>query len=435
MVSPPMDSKTLIYDVKVSSIGPADVTGSDLIYEPDNLDLAMKLHYLRGVYYFRSQAFDGLSTLVIKEPMFLWLNKYPMTCGRFRRSDDHSGRPYIKCNDCGVRFIEAKSDKTLDDWFQIKDKDVSLEKVLVPNQYIGPELGFSPLVFVQLTKFKCGGTALSLSWAHVLGDAFSVAKFMNSLGHAVAGHELGEPVDLSKTLTKSIGTNSSTNFGDDPLSVKRVSPVGDNWVNTAKVQMEEFSFNITPTLLKHLNSKFNPSGPQFSPFELISAVIWQCIARIRGEEGQPNIVTICKKSEGNKASGALGNKQLVSVVKADISVASANLGELASMMQNNALEENKKIDEAIEREEALADFILYGANLTFVDLEGSPFYEVEFRGQKPENVSYRIEGVGDQGVILVHPAPKDERRNIMVILPENEVTELKSELEREGLIA
>ncbi|XP_047947611.1 protein ECERIFERUM 26-like [Salvia hispanica] len=145
MVSSPI-TEGLIYDKKLSSVGPAYATDPDLVHEPGNLDLAMKLHYLRGIYYFERQAFEGLRILAIKEPMFDWLNKYPVTSGRFRRAE--SGRAYIKCNDCGVRFLEAKCDKTLEEWFQIRD--ASLEKLLVSNQIIGPELGFSPLVLIQV---------------------------------------------------------------------------------------------------------------------------------------------------------------------------------------------------------------------------------------------------------------------------------------------
>lgn len=145
MVSSPM-AQGLIYNIKLSSVGPGNPTGPDLIFEPGSMDLAMKLHYLRGIYYFGSQAFEGLSILAIKEPMFTWLNKYPVVSGRFRRAE--SGRAYIKCNDCGVRFIEAKCDRTLDEWLEMKD--ATLEKLLVSNQIIGPELGFSPLVFIQV---------------------------------------------------------------------------------------------------------------------------------------------------------------------------------------------------------------------------------------------------------------------------------------------
>ena len=144
MVSPQEES--LIYGIKLSTVGPGRVNGQDVVHEPTNMDLAMKLHYLRGVYYFRSHAIEGLTIMYIKEPMFTWFNHFYTTCGRFRRS--HSGRPYIKCDDCGARFIEAHCVKTLDEWLEMKDD--SLQKLLVSNQVIGPELPFSPLVLLQV---------------------------------------------------------------------------------------------------------------------------------------------------------------------------------------------------------------------------------------------------------------------------------------------
>lgn len=140
------DHLNLVYDIKLSSVGPGHVTGSDVVHEPSNMDLAMKLHYLRGVYFFSSEAVQGLTVYRIKEPMFTWLNHYYWTCGRFRRSN--SGRPLIKCNDCGVRIIEAKCDKTINEWLEMKDS--SLTKLLVSNHIVGPELPFSPLVFLQV---------------------------------------------------------------------------------------------------------------------------------------------------------------------------------------------------------------------------------------------------------------------------------------------
>ena len=51
----------------------------------------------------------------------------------------------------------------------------------------------------------------------------------------------------------------------------------------------------------------------------------------------------------------------------------------------------------------VSNFIMDGANLTFVNLEEADFYGMELKGQKPVHVSYFIDGVGDEGVVLVTP--------------------------------
>ncbi|XP_073048789.1 protein ECERIFERUM 26-like [Primulina eburnea] len=430
MVSSAME-EGLIYNIKLSSIGPGNVTVPDSIYEPENMDLAMKLHYLRCIYYFGNKAFEGLTPLVIKEPMFVWLNEFPVTSGRFRRTE--AGRPYIKCNDSGVRFIEASCDKTLEEWLETKDD--AHEKALVSSQIIGPELSFSPLVFIQLTKFKCGGTAVGLSWAHALGDAFSAARFMNQLGKTMDGNGPGRPIALAQSLTKSTSANIQPGDVEDPLSIKRVGPVGENWMKVTECNMNTFSFNIPGTQLSHLQSKLRREGAEFSPFEALSAVLWQCIAKIRGRG--PKVVTICEKGKKNETDGTLGNGLNVSVVKAEFPIEEATPSELATLLKTRALDERKKIDQIMEKEQGLSDFIVYGANLTFVNLDEGNFYEFEYRGQKPVSFSLKIDGVGEEGAILVLPGDKNvcEGRKVTAILPENEITELKDELKREGLLA
>lgn len=143
--------ESLVYDLRLSSVGPGQVSGTDVVHELSSMDLAMKLHYLRGVYFFNSQAVQGLTIYRIKEAMFAWLSEYNYTCGRFRRSD--GGRPFIKCNDCGVRIIEARCDKTIDQWLEMKD--LSYHHYLLASQrVIGPELSFSPPLFFQVRKIE-----------------------------------------------------------------------------------------------------------------------------------------------------------------------------------------------------------------------------------------------------------------------------------------
>ncbi|KZV34872.1 protein ECERIFERUM 26-like [Dorcoceras hygrometricum] len=429
MVSSGME-EGLIHSIKLSSIGPGNVTAPDSIFEPENMDLAMKLHYLRCIYYFGSKAFEGLTPLVIKEPMFMWLNQFPVPSGRFRRTE--GGRPYIKCNDCGVRFIEAKCDKTLEEWLEMKDD--FHEKALTSSQIIGPELSFSPLVLIQLTKFKCGGTAVGLSWAHVLGDAFSAAEFMNQLGKTVSNNGPGRPIALAQSLTRSTSANIERRAVEDPLSIRRVGLVGDNWIKVTEGNMSTFSFNIPATQLSHLQSKLSPKGAEFSPFEALSSVIWQCIARIRSG---PKVVTICEKGGKNETEGTLSNSLNVSVVNADFHVVEAKPSELATLLKSRTSDERKKIDEIMETEQGLPDFIVYGANLTIVNFEEGKFYEFEYRGQKPVSFSLRIDGVGEQGAILVLPGDNNAAcggRKVTAILPEKEIIEFKEELKREGLL-
>jgi hypothetical protein len=147
MVSTPTGN-AFVYDARLSSVVPASITGKDSVHVLKNIDLVMKLHYVRGVYFFNKVAAQGLDITDLKKPMFLCLQLYHPSAGRIRRADE-DGRPFIKCNDCGVRIVEAKCSKTLDEWLASGDSSVNYEQ-LVHSHVLGPDLGFTPLVFVQV---------------------------------------------------------------------------------------------------------------------------------------------------------------------------------------------------------------------------------------------------------------------------------------------
>ncbi|KAF7837022.1 protein ECERIFERUM 26-like [Senna tora] len=438
MVFPQEES--LVYDVRLSSVGPARSTGTDVFHNPSGLDLAMKLHYLRVVYFFESEGAQGLSVMKIKETMFTWFNHYFIACGRFRRSET-SGRPYIKCNDCGARFIEAKCNKSLDEWLEMKDWP--LHKLLVSHQVIGPELQFSPPVLFQVTYFKCGGVSLGLSWAHVLGDPVCASEFINSWGRAMSGLGLNKPINIPRPTPPT--TNGS---GKDPVSAKRADPVGDHWIPANNCKMDTFSFHLTSAQMNYLQAQmWGPSIEQSPPFESLCAVIWRCIAEARAGSGsgsEPKIVTVCKKDNNkNSSDEMLGNKQVISKVEAESSIIETDLRRLARMLGEEGVDERKEIEEAVNKEEGGSDMYVYGANLTFVDLEEGDVYGLEVKGHKPKFVYYSIQGVGDEGAVLVLPCPKpnsiksnngSEGRFVTIILPEDQMGTVISHLKNNALL-
>lgn len=140
-----------VHGHRLSTVVPSSVTG-EVDYALADADLAFKLHYLRGVYYYRSG--DGLATKVLKDPMFPWLDDHFPVAGRVRRAeaegDGAPRRPYIKCNDCGVRIVEVTCGATVEQWLEAEAERGGLCKALAYDKVIGPELFFSPLLYVQV---------------------------------------------------------------------------------------------------------------------------------------------------------------------------------------------------------------------------------------------------------------------------------------------
>ncbi|KAM3199999.1 protein ECERIFERUM 2 [Capsicum annuum] len=438
-----MDVEKVISDVRISSVVPAKITGDDKIHhELTNMDIIMKLHYIKALYFFKNDVVQGLHIHDLKLPMFQLLQLYYKTSGRIRRSNDDNdgGRPYIKCNDSGVRIVEAKcKSKTIDEWLMDMNIDATYEE-LVYNQVLGPDLGFSPLVFIQFTWFKCGGMSIGLSWAHVLGDAFSASNFLNMWAQIMDGQPSPQFLDKSTRTNKLIKNPILSTVKKLPFSLKRVDPIGDHWKLTNTCKMQSHSFHITQKKLNQLVS--NVCGTKVKPFDVICATIWKFLANVRREySSEPKIVTIILRDDNScdrVTTEVSSNSQvMISIVEAsDIKVFEADTSELAELIAEKTEDETRVVEELMKKENGVSDFVVYGANLTFVNLEELRIYDLELRGKKPSFASYNISGVGDEGVVLVLPGPKGLNRKeggkiVNVNLPKGQIEGLKNEMRKE----
>ncbi|KAH8508628.1 hypothetical protein H0E87_010684 [Populus deltoides] len=423
--------KTSVSGIKLSSVVPAEVTGDNEDRKLTNMDLAFKLHYVRGVSFFSNETVQGLTIYDLKEPMFSLLALYPTASGRIRKSE--SGRPFIKCNDGGVRIIEAHCDKTIEEWLKMNDHK-PLDDYLVYDQVLGPDLEFSPLVFIQFTWFKCGGMSVGLSWAHVLGDPFSASTFINTWGKMMQGHVPSRSPHVPNTKKSKYPLSTTRR---KPFSLKRVDPVGDYWLTTTNCKMETHSLHVTAEQLDDIlsdNIRGQKQPTELSHFQVLSAIIWKSLSKVREDSG-PRIVTICTGNSRVNDPEVPSNNLVFSIIQADFSVAEGEIYELAELIAEKQEEENSLIEDIVESDKVEFDRIAYGTNLTFVDLEEANIYGLELKGQKPIFANYSIKGVGESGVVLVLPAGPGNGsgkvrsgRTVTVTLPENQLSRLMNEL-------
>ncbi|KAK4804824.1 hypothetical protein SAY86_004641 [Trapa natans] len=416
----------VVHGLKLSSVVPGTITGDNRARELTGMDLAVKLHYLRGVYFFRAPDVP-VDIESLKEPMFRTLELFYPVSGRVRRAE--TGRPFIKCNDSGVRIVEAETEKTVDEWLEMDDHAGVDDMALIYSHVLGPDLGFTPLVFIQFTLFKCGGISVGLSWAHVLGDAFSASFFLNMWGHIMAGRDppkhfhlppLGQPGTEAALQDAGSGKNVAS-------SLRRIDPVGDHWVIADRCTMRTSSVHIARDHIDRLM----PSHGKCSRFHVVLALIWKTLARIRGEGGA-RTVTVCA---GSHHGGGLepylpGNRMIVGTVNADFPITETDVPELATWVASLKTNENHQVEGTVAWDSGQSDYVLYGANLTFVNLEDADIYGLKWKGQKPVYANYAIGGVGSEGVILVLPWKGKEREGLTITmtLAETEVSELKKEL-------
>ncbi|KAF3325758.1 protein ECERIFERUM 26-like protein [Carex littledalei] len=415
----------IVYGHKQSTVVPASVTG-EVNHDLTNMDVAMKLHYLRGVYYFKkSEIIDSLTVLSMKQTMFPWLDMYYQISGRIRQPEEAGNRLFVKCNDCGVRIIEAKCKVTLDEW--LRDKELlSRCKHLVPSKVLGPQLYFSPLTYVQFTKFPCGGLAIGFSWSHAMGDPHSAVNCFNKWSQLLQDMKTlrGKPNPLNKLENNKISAADNAPADVVPSSVKEaVESLGDTWVLPSSSQMATYSFQIKDNKLKQLQSR---EGLQVGDFELISALLWHTIAKVRtGKE--VNTITLCKNNL-SRSNTSLANEQSISSVKIDSSPSKLDISELAMAISKDAKNETQMVEAFVQGENGYKDMVVYGANLTFVDMLDLDLYGLTLKGQKPVNVEYAIDGVGEEGSVLVMQGNENDAKLVVLVLPENELHKVKEVL-------
>ncbi|CAL0327336.1 unnamed protein product [Lupinus luteus] len=422
---------------RISTVVPATPRGDQNgEFQLTYMDLLMKLHYIRPVYFFAPEAVQGLTIFDFKKPMFTLLDMHSHVSGRIRRSE--SRRPFIKCNDAGIRIVEAYSDKTLKEWFH-ENGSYSIDG-MVHDHVLGPDLSFSPLVFVKFTWFKCGGVSIGLSWAHVLGDAFSAFNFITKWSHILSGHMPPKSLHNPNLSDPEFPQNSITD--ENPISIKKARVIGEYWLGANDNDVATHSFHFTSKQLQHLVAPKSTFGcttkTKTSYFEVISAMLLKYIAHIRGEFG-PKFVTICTSNISNREENECPNNGLVlSKVEADLA---SDILDLARLISEKKMVENHIMKNLIQKDDGKEDFIVYGSNLTFVDLEEAEIYGVKLNGHKPIMANCTFRGVGDEGVVLVLPAPLEgdgggsNGRIVTVSLPEKELNQLKDKIGEEWNIA
>ncbi|KAK6116086.1 hypothetical protein DH2020_008355 [Rehmannia glutinosa] len=435
MVSP-IDGEKLIRDIKLSTVVPACITGEDKAHEFTDMDLAMKLHYITTVHFFGGDAAEGLSIQDLKTPMFQWLQHYYPICGRIRRRDGDcggGGRPFVKCNDSGVRIVEAKCDKTVAEWLAVVGGGDRHRLLVYHQRLLARDFGFTPLVFLQLTKFKCGGLSVGMRWAHVLGDAFSASECINTWGKIMANPKAPRQFLDAPNVIHRFDTSSPPSFC---RSVKLLDPLGDNWLTPNNFKMQMHTFHITEKQINNMLSGQNKNKyNKVKPFELISAIVWKSMAKIRGNNNN-KIITVCKKRDFDHASLEFelsGNThQAIGIVEApttSLIVESAFL-EIAKMIGEKFVDETNMIAKRMEGENGNADFLVYGSNLTFVDLEEVNLWGLKLKGKGPVFADLSIGGVGDEGAVVV--VRNGGGKIVNVILPDDQLEHLKNELRVES---
>ncbi|XP_071722932.1 stemmadenine O-acetyltransferase-like [Rutidosis leptorrhynchoides] len=151
---------------------------------------------LNMILYYNKSTEEDTGYLVagwFKESLGKAMSDLPMLSGRFR-VPAKGGEPAVVANDSGVRLLEAKIPMSLNQFMDSKDKE-DIEAKLVFWKDIDEEIPqYSPLVYVQVTNFECGGYAVGITCSILLADLFMMSDFLHRWAniHSKLMEQIGE---------------------------------------------------------------------------------------------------------------------------------------------------------------------------------------------------------------------------------------------------
>ncbi|XP_072990338.1 hydroxycinnamoyltransferase [Typha latifolia] len=398
------------------------------------LDRSMGRHTVRLVFYYRFGTW--LDPVKLKESLSEVLSYYPAMTGRMTRQGEEEGGGWlVKCNDAGVRMLEARADATLDEWLRSASDEEELELAYWEPMGQDPFL-WSPF-YVQLTEFKDKSYAIGLSCTHMHADPTCAILFL----HAWA--------DIHRRLAivfppffhpPAFLPRPSPNPVSPLLSLKSITTSS---VNTAAA-VSSVTFLFSSAAVRRLIADCSASSA--SPFDALASLFWLRIARASHVKGGATAqyltlaVDFRKRMQAPLPFGFYGNALFLSRASANLEAGWGSVADEVARHVEGMQEED--LWSAVEWLHAHSSsgggepFRMYGPELTCLKLDHVPVKSVEFEpGVGPEHVACRVGDVEGEGLIVVMEAPASAEkgegegdvslaRMVVLTLPTELTTEL-----------
>ncbi|XVF51833.1 hypothetical protein PTKIN_Ptkin04bG0216000 [Pterospermum kingtungense] len=147
---------------------------------------------LNMVQYYKKEKEEDSGWLVagwIKETLSRALMEQPMISGRLRKVEASDGELEIVSNDCGIRLVEAKIQMNLSEFLDLKQREDAKAQLVFWKDIDEQNPQFSPLFYVQVTNFECGGYSIGISCSILLADlSFEFLKKWTNIHNSIVNN-------------------------------------------------------------------------------------------------------------------------------------------------------------------------------------------------------------------------------------------------------
>ncbi|XP_042031862.1 benzyl alcohol O-benzoyltransferase-like [Salvia splendens] len=221
--------------------------------------------YIKTINFYKKNPFmEGKDPVkIIREAISKALVFYYPLAGRLL---ENTGRKLVvECTGQGVVFVEADTDATLqhfgDALYPPFPNSDELTLDAPDNRGIIVDI---PLMFIQVTRLKCGGFIFSNNFNHTMCDGVGLSKFLFAVGELARGATFPSirPVWDRHLLTSSILHHE---YG-----------AGTGRIPAPTEQMVERSFFFTSAEISALRRSLPPHLQRCSKFEIVAGCVWRC---------------------------------------------------------------------------------------------------------------------------------------------------------------
>ncbi|KAK9101870.1 hypothetical protein Sjap_019124 [Stephania japonica] len=429
------------------------------------LDHMMEHNNLRMVYYYQfpyeGKVELGNPTRKLSASLSETLTSFPIVTGRLQKTPEGLWR--IKCNDAGVRMIEARARGSVEEWIQVADSEQELRLVYWEEMFHKPyfwstfyvQSGKLELVLlmpilldcVQLTEFEGGGIAIGLSCSHLLADSTSATMLIKAWAETHSFRKMLTPPHFSPLPSRSISnkdTNRKPNVDLINSCKSSIETPSEAAISSSAKRHATVTFAFSDEMVSKCMAEAEARGDTItemssSPFNALAALFWLSISKVKGMNSRLVNLLICL--DARKAleleKGFFGNCMVYNRVCLGPELNEAGLVDAAKAIESAVKKMEEKeiimdwIDGLESKKVGVVDSFTNGSDLVCANWESLDPYSATFEsGRQPIRVSYHVQPVLREGHVLILPSTEGDGplcRVVMVTLVEEEAIRLCKE--------
>ncbi|KAF6141187.1 hypothetical protein GIB67_018277 [Kingdonia uniflora] len=285
-----------------------------------------------------------------------------------------------------------------------------------------------------MNDFEGGGLAIGLSCPHMHADPTCATLFLKSWTElycraAMAHHPFFHPPGLSGRANPNTGTKSAKYYE----TKSRAEP-------TSSVKLSTVTFRFSDTTIKKCLSEIQTKYPSATPFDMLTALFWSSVTRAKNHSHEKQCslsigIDFRKLLHAPLPHGFFGNALHFSKLESDVdAMEEGGLAYVSGVVHEHlsSLDEEDywSVIDWFESQKGeggkfAPPFIMYGPELTCVNMEHLSAYNAVLEDMKPIHVSYHVGNIEGEGLIFVLPSPEEGLgRTVIVTLPSDQTVKL-----------